>query len=88
MRGCACRGGNGFAHVSCLARQAEVAVEECAEDTAGQTCFICMEAVHSSTGEGLVRGCACRGGNGFVHVLCLALQAVTPAPRSTISARP
>ncbi len=79
-----------------------VAVAKCADDTKGQTCFICMEAVHSSTGEGLVRGCACRGGNGFVHVLCLALQAkvlvaeadtvrhstVTPAPRSTISARP
>ena len=27
MRGCSCRGASGFAHVSCLARQAEVAVE-------------------------------------------------------------
>ena len=53
----------------------EVAVKKCAKDTKGQTCFICMEAIHSETGEGLVRMCACRGGNGFVHVSCLARQA-------------
>ena len=53
----------------------QAAVEKCAADTAGQTCFICMEAVHSRTGEGLVRGCACRGGAGFAHVSCLAEQA-------------
>ena len=38
------------------------AVEKCAEDTAGQRCYICLEAVHPDTNEGLVRGCACRGG--------------------------
>ena len=36
-----------------------VAVEACADDTKGQKCYICLEAVHSRTGEGLVRGCAC-----------------------------
>ena len=52
-----------------------VAVEACAEDAKGQTCYICMEAVHSRTGEGVVRGCACRGTAGFAHVSCLAEQA-------------
>ena len=45
------------------------AVEECADDTAGQTCFICMDGAAE---EGLVRGCACRGEAGFAHVSCLA----------------
>jgi len=44
-------------------------------DTKGQTCYICMEAVHSRTGEGLVRECACHTTEGFVHVSCLAEQA-------------
>ena len=48
------------------------AAAACAEDTAGQTCFICMDGAEE---EGLVRGCACRGGNGFAHVSCLARQA-------------
>jgi len=48
------------------------AVEECAEDTAGQTCYICLE---DGSEEGLVRGCACRGASGFAHVSCLARQA-------------
>ena len=52
-----------------------VAVEKCAEDTKGQTCYICTEAVHRRTGEGLVRGCACHTTEGFVHVSCLAEQA-------------
>ena len=52
-----------------------VAVEKCAEDTADQRCYICLEAVHPDTNEGLVRGCACRGGAGFAHVSCLARQA-------------
>jgi tetratricopeptide (TPR) repeat protein len=51
------------------------AVEACAEDTAGQTCYICTEAVHWKTKEGLVRMCACRGTAGFAHVSCLAEQA-------------
>jgi hypothetical protein len=59
-----------------------VAVEACAEDTKGQTCYICLQAVHSRTGEGLVRGCACgdrdgvaSGSTGVAHVSCLAEQA-------------
>ena len=59
-----------------------VAVAKCADDTAGQTCYICTEAVHRRTGEGLVRGCACgdrdgvaSGTAGVVHVACLAEQA-------------
>ena len=30
------------------------AVAECADDTKGQTCFICMEGIHPETNEGLV----------------------------------
>jgi tetratricopeptide (TPR) repeat protein len=52
-----------------------VAVAKCADDTKGQTCYICTEAVHRHTGEGLVRGCACHTTEGFVHVSCLAEQA-------------
>jgi tetratricopeptide (TPR) repeat protein len=52
-----------------------VAVEECAEDTKGQTCYICTQALHWKTKEGLVRGCACRGTSGVAHVSCLAEQA-------------
>ena len=59
-----------------------VAAEACAEDTKGQTCYICLEAVHARTGEGLVRGCACgdrdgvaSGRTGIAHVSCLAEQA-------------
>ena len=48
------------------------AVEECAEDTDGQTCYICLE---DGSEEGLVRMCACRGAAGFAHVSCLARQA-------------
>ena len=47
----------------------------CAEDTRGQTCYICTQALHWKTKEGLVRMCACRGTAGFVHVSCLAEQA-------------
>ena len=54
------------------AEAVEVAVEECAEDTEGQTCYICLE---DGSEEGLVRGCACRGASGFAHVSCLAKQA-------------
>jgi len=41
----------------------------------GQTCYICTEAVHWKTKEGLVRGCACHTTEGFVHVSCLLEQA-------------
>ena len=52
-----------------------VAVEACADDTKGQTCYICTQALHWKTKEGLVRGCSCRGTAGFAHVSCLAEQA-------------
>jgi tetratricopeptide (TPR) repeat protein len=52
-----------------------VAAEKCAEDTKGQTCYICTQALHWKTKEGLVRGCSCRGTAGFAHVSCLAEQA-------------
>ena len=48
------------------------AVEECADDTEGQTCYICLDG---DAEEGLVRMCACRGAAGFAHVSCLAKQA-------------
>ena len=48
------------------------AVEKCADDTAGQTCYICLG---DGSEEGLVRGCSCRGASGFVHVSCLVRQA-------------
>ena len=64
------------------------AVEVCAEswqtadDIKGQKCYICLEAVHPRTGEGVVRGCACEnrdgvasGITGIAHVSCLAEQA-------------
>ena len=51
-----------------------VAATACAEDTKGQTCYICTQALHWKTKEGLVRGCSCRGTAGFAHVSCLAEQ--------------
>ncbi len=51
------------------------AFEACADDTKGQTCYICTQALHWKTKEGLVRMCACRGTAGFAHVSCLAEQA-------------
>ena len=56
---------------------AAIAIEKCAEDTKGQTCYICTEgAVRRHTAnEGLVRMCACRGTSGFVHLSCLVQQA-------------
>ena len=52
-----------------------VAAEKCADDTKGQTCYICTQALHWKTKEGLVRMCACRGTAGFAHVSCLVEQA-------------
>ena len=52
-----------------------IAAEACADDTKGQTCYICTQALHWKTKEGLVRGCSCRGTAGFAHVSCLAEQA-------------
>ena len=51
------------------------AVGACAAATAGQTCYICHQALHRHTKEGLVRGCACHTTEGFVHLSCLAEQA-------------
>ena len=51
---------------------AAVAVEACAADTAGQTCYICYG---EGDEEGLVRGCSCRGTSGFAHMSCLTEQA-------------
>ena len=51
------------------------AVEKCADDTKGQTCYICTQALHWKTKEGLVRGCSCRGTAGFAHVSCLEEEA-------------
>jgi hypothetical protein len=71
------RGGNAeqdYADKKCKEAVA-VAAEKCAADTKGQACYICTEAVHWKTKEGLVRGCACRGTAGFAHVSCLAEQA-------------
>ena len=39
-----------------------VAVEACADDTKGQTCYICTQALHWKSKEGLVRGCALAAG--------------------------
>ena len=52
-----------------------VAAEVCADDTKGQTCYICTQTFHWKTKDGLVRMCACRGTAGFAHVSCLAEQA-------------
>ena len=57
----------------------QTAVAACAEDTEGQTCFICMDGAAE---EGLVRGCACRGAAGVAHVSCLARQAQVAAERT------
>ena len=56
------------------AEAAAAAIEACAEATEGQTCYICMED-GAESGEGLVRGCACRGDNGYVHLSCLVRHA-------------
>ena len=51
---------------------AKEAVEDCAEATKGQTCYICRD--ERST-EGLVRGCACHTTEGFAHLSCLVREA-------------
>ncbi len=60
------------------------AVEECAEDTAGQRCYICFG--EGDEDEGLIRGCACRGDNGFAHVSCLARGAQAAVERDAYTA--
>jgi len=59
VRGCACRGTMGLAHLSCLVRQAEVAMKEKEE---------------LNTGEGLLKWQKCFDcGQGFHGAVCLAL---------------
>ena len=66
-----------------------LASEKCADDTKGQTCYICTEAVVRRTGEGLVSGfCACRGGSSYVHVSCLAEQAKIAVEEAVHTATP
>ena len=65
-----------------------VAAKACVDDTKGQTCYICTQALHWKTKEGLVRMCACRGTAGFAHVSCLAEQAkilLTEAEENNLS---
>ena len=71
------RGGGAEQHYADqkYAKAAEEAIKKCADDTKGQTCYICTQALHWKTKEGLVRGCSCRGTAGFAHVSCLAEQA-------------
>ena len=57
----------------------QAAAAACAADTVGQTCYICMD--HGDEAEGLVRGCSCRGENGFVHVSCLVRAAQVAVER-------
>ena len=54
------------------AEAAAEAIEECAEATKGQTCYICRD--ERST-EGLVRGCSCHTTEGFAHLSCLVREA-------------
>ena len=59
VRGCSCRGGAGCAHVSCLARQAEVAVERGSGPgwERWHTCGLCEQHYHGVVGCAL--GWAC-----------------------------
>ena len=57
----------------------QTAVAACAADTVGQTCYICYG--EGDEDEGLVRGCSCRGENGFVHVSCLVRAAQVAVER-------
>ena len=71
------RGGNAEAYIADKKCEEAIAVAASvhANDTAGQACYICTQALHWKTKEGLVRMCACRGTAGFAHVSCLAEQA-------------
>ena len=57
----------------------------CAEDTKGQTCFICTQACIGRQGGPRARG-ACRG-TGFAHVSCLANRLRLLRGRRTIWAQ-
>ena len=68
---------------------AAVAVEACADDTKGQKCYICLEAVHSRTGEGLVRGCGCgdRDGVSYAHPTVHAIKRSLDESRAALRVR-
>ena len=87
------RGGAEQCHAEKQCKDAvAVAVAKCADDTKGQTCYICTEAVVRRTGEGLVSGfCACRGGSSYAHVSCLAEQAkilIAEAEENNLNVQP
>ena len=44
-------------------------------DTPGGACWCCLEVTLASTRQSVLRGCACRGSSGWVHVDCLAQAA-------------
>ena len=70
-------GGAEAAYVSRTSADAVAeAIASCAEETAGKTCYICLE-VEDDEGHACVRGCACRGEAGFAHLSCLARNAQT-----------
>ena len=68
MRGCSCRGTAGFAHVSCLAEQAKILMDEVEENNLGdkvgherfrrwQTCSLCKQDYHGVVHCALGWGC-------------------------------
>ena len=58
------------------------------DDDASTTCFICLEP-HSGPGSSqrlLHGGCACRGGSGFAHVACVAIDHTGDAMEAIVQA--
>ena len=51
------------------------------DDLASEVVVFRLHAEQDGSEEGLVRGCACRGAAGFVHVSCLARAAQVPVER-------
>jgi len=55
---------------------------------ASSTCFICLEP-HSGPGPSqrlLHGGCGCRGGSGFAHVACVAIDHTGDAMEAIVQA--
>mmetsp|Transcript_5319 Transcript_5319/g.16777 ORF Transcript_5319/g.16777 Transcript_5319/m.16777 type:complete len:432 (+) Transcript_5319:233-1528(+) len=59
MRGCVCRGGDGFFHLTCLANEAARAVEDEEEpdDMLWNCCDVCDQAYHGVVQEAVAREC-------------------------------
>ncbi len=68
VRGCSCRGGSGFAHISCLARQANIqfgqhlAVNQRSNDTRDVflrwvDCRLCEQTFHGPVAKAMARAC-------------------------------